>query len=112
MASVRRKFSRAFKVSALQRLEAGDSVGDVARLYKIDGSVLRRWRRDYERARESAFPGPGRPPRERGIVELRRQIERHTQEIDHLMQRIQSAEAQLKPQANMSTITCGYEQFG
>jgi hypothetical protein len=33
---------------------------------------------------------------------LRRQIERHAQEIDHLMQRIQSAEAQRAPQANMS----------
>jgi len=34
-----------------------------------------------------------------GIAELRRRIERHTQEIDHLMQRIQSAEARRMPEA-------------
>ena len=112
MASVRRRFPRAFKVSALQRLEAGDSVGEVARICKIEASLLRRWRRDYEEAQESAFPGPGRPPRERGIVELRRLIEHHTQKIDDLKHRIQSAEAQLKPQANLSTPICGYEQQG
>jgi transposase-like protein len=97
MASSRRKFPRAFKVSALKRLEAGDPAGEVARFYKVDTNVLRRWRRDYERAPDSAFPGPGRRPMERGVAELRRQIERHSQEIDHLMQRIQSAEAQRMP---------------
>jgi transposase len=99
MASSRRKFSRPFKLSALRRLEAGDSVSEVARSCKIDPNLLRRWRWDYEKAPESAFPGPGRRPRKTGIAELQRLIERHTQEIDHLMQRIQSAEAQSMPQA-------------
>ena len=94
MASSRRKFPRAFKVSALRRLEVGGSVSEVARFYRIDPNVLRRWRRDYEQAPEFAFPGPGRRPREKGIAELQRQIERHAQEISYLMQRIQSAEAQ------------------
>ena len=84
MASSRRKFPRAFKMNALRRLEAGDSVGEVARACRIDANVLRRWRRDYERAPESAFPGPGRRPKETGIAELRRRIARHAQEIDHL----------------------------
>jgi len=105
MASSRRKFPRAFKVSALQRLEAGDSVGDVARLYKIDANLLRRWRWEYETAPELAFPGPGRRPRETGVAELQRRIERHAQEIDHLMQRIQSAEAQVLPSASKSATT-------
>lgn len=64
MASSRRKFSRAFKVRALRRLEEGDSVREVARYCKVETSVLRRWRRDYETAPESAFPGAGRRPRE------------------------------------------------
>jgi transposase-like protein len=64
MASSRRKFSRAFKVRALKRLEGGDSVREVARFCKVETSVLRRWRRDYERAPESAFPGAGRRPKE------------------------------------------------
>jgi transposase-like protein len=91
---------------ALNRLEIGDSVSEVARCCKIDVNVLRRWRRDYERAPESAFPGPGRPPKEGGIEELQRQIERHAQKIDHLMQRIQSAEGTRMPQARMSTPPC------
>ena len=60
MASVRRRFPRAFKVSALQRLEAGDSVGEVARMCKIEASSWRRWR-DYEEAQESAFPARAAP---------------------------------------------------
>ena len=75
-------------------------MSEVARFYRIDANTLRRWRRDYQRAPESAFPGPGRRAREKGIAELRRQIERHTQEIDYLMQRIQSAEAQLMSKSN------------
>lgn len=75
-------------------------MGEVARLCKIDAGLLRRWRWDYEKAPELAFPGPGRRPREAGIAELRRRIERHAKEIDALMQRIQSAEAQSAPQVN------------
>lgn len=112
MASVRRKFQRAFKMSALKRLEAGDSVGEVARSCKIDTSVLRRWYRDYERAPELAFPGPGRRPRETGIAELRRRIERHAREIDHLTQRIQSAEALRTTQDKMSANELFMEQHG
>ena|ERR1700685_4847141 len=102
MAASRRRFPRAFKLSALRRLETGGSVSEVARSCKITSNVLRRWQRDYEKAPESAFPGPGRRPRETGIAELRRRVERHAQEIDHLMQRIQSAEAQRTPRANGS----------
>jgi transposase-like protein len=105
MASSRRKFPRAFKLHALQRLEAGDSVGEVARLHKIDANLLRRWRWEYETSPESAFPGPGRRPGETGVAELQRRIERHAQEIDHLMQRIQSVEAQSVPQADKSATT-------
>lgn len=96
---MRRKFSRAFKMGALTRLEAGESVGEVARFYKIDPNVLRRWRRDYGRAREFAFPGPGRRPGERRMAQLRRQIELHVQEIDHLKLRMQSTQAQRVPLA-------------
>jgi transposase-like protein len=106
MASSRRTFPRAFKVRALKRLETGDSVGEVAQLYKIDPNLLRRWRWEYETAPESAFPGPGRHPSKIGIAELQRRIERHTQEIDYLTQRIQSAEAQSMPQASKSATTC------
>ena len=112
MGSLRRKFPRPFKLSALKRLETGDSVAEVARSCKIDANVLRRWHRDYERAPESAFPGPGRRPRETGIAELRRRIESHAREIDHLTQRIQSAEARRTTQDNMSTDVLFRKQHG
>jgi transposase-like protein len=112
MASLRRKFPRAFKMRALKRLETGDSVGEVTRSCKIDSNFLRRWQRDYERAPEFAFPGPGRRPRETGIAELRRRIERHAQEIDHLTQRIQNAEARRTTQDNMSADELFMEQHG
>lgn len=112
MASVRRKFPRTFKLNALRRLANGDSVGEVARSCRIDANVLRRWRRDFEKAPESAFPGPGRRPHETGIAELRRRIERHAQEIDTLMQRIQSAEALRTPQAEVPENSLAMEQHG
>ena len=102
MALLRRKFPRAFKISALKRLETGDSVSEVARSCKIDANLLRRWQRDYEMAPEFAFPGPGRRPKETGIAELRRRIERHAREIDHLSQRIRCAEARRTTQDSVS----------
>jgi transposase-like protein len=93
-------------------LETGDSVTEVARFYGIDANVLRRWRRDFERAPESAFPGPGRRPSETGIAELRLRIERHAREIDHLMRRIQNAEEREMPQANSGANDLLMEQRG
>ena len=94
MTSIRRKFPRDFKLRALRRMEAGESVREVAKSCKIDANVLGRWRRDYEKAPESAFPGPGRPPSEVGIAEFHRQSERRVREIHYLMQRIHNAEVQ------------------
>jgi transposase-like protein len=93
MPSSRRKFSREFKVGALKRLETA-TVADVARSCQIDPNVLRRWRRDFARAPESAFPGPGRSPDESRIAELQRQIARHTEEIDHLKEILERMEKQ------------------
>jgi len=108
--SLRRKFPRALKVSAIRRLEAGDSVGEVARSYKIDTNALRRWRRDYERAPEAAFPGPGRRPSVSRISEMQRQIERHAQQIDYLKQRIRSVEEQRISQAKKCENDLSMEQ--
>ena len=76
------------------RLEAGQSLADVARHCNVEPCVLRRWQRDYDLAPESAFPGPGRPPGEWGIARIYRQIERRTKELNDLMQRIGKAHAQ------------------
>lgn len=81
----RRQFGRDFKLDAIRRLENGARLRDVAGACGVDVNVLRRWKRDYERARETAFPGPGRPPRQTGIADLRRRIEEHTRQIEHLL---------------------------
>jgi transposase-like protein len=98
MTSTRRRFGREFKLDAIRRVEGGLSVREVARLSGVDVNILRRWRRDYELAREFAFPGPGRPRLETGIAELRRRVEQYTLEIEHLLSRIRKAEAKASPE--------------
>ena len=43
----RRKFTREFKLAAVQRLETGASVAEVARAFEVDPNVLHRWRREF-----------------------------------------------------------------
>ena len=112
MTSSRRKFPRALKVAILERLESGDSVDEVARSYKVDTNALRRWRREFQESPDSAFPGPGRRPGERGISELQRRIERHAQQIEYLKQRIRSTEAQRAPQDKANANALSMSQHG
>jgi transposase-like protein len=39
-------FTQEFKLAAVQRLERGSSIGEVARALEVNPSVLHRWRRD------------------------------------------------------------------
>ena len=43
----RRQFTREFKLAALQRLETGASVAEVARAFEVNSNVLHRWRREF-----------------------------------------------------------------
>ena len=54
----RRQFSREFKLAALQRLERGASVGEVARAFEINPNMLHRWRQEFRQ-------GPGKRLQER-----------------------------------------------
>src|SRR6266513_710191 len=40
----RRQFTKEFKLAALQRLEMGTSVAEVARAFEVNPNVLHRWR--------------------------------------------------------------------
>ena len=53
----RRKFTREMKMAALQRLEAGSSVAEVARAFEVDPNVLHRWKREFRQGPGNAFPG-------------------------------------------------------
>src|SRR4030065_593363 len=49
----RRRFTREFKMAAIERLEQGVSMGEVARALEVNPNVLQRWRRGFRQ-------GPGR----------------------------------------------------
>jgi transposase-like protein len=55
----RRQFTREFKLAALQRLETGASVAEVARAFEVNPNVLHRWRREFRQGPGNAFPGLG-----------------------------------------------------
>ena len=83
MKQSRRKFSKECKLTALRRIEAGESVNEVARALEMDPSDVRRWRRELSRHGERAFGGRGQkrgqPSRE---AELERKIGQQAGEID------------------------------
>jgi hypothetical protein len=55
----RRQFTRELKLAALQRLEMGASIAEVARAFEVSPNVLHRWRREFRQGPGNAFPGPG-----------------------------------------------------
>lgn len=61
MGASRRRFSREFKLEAVRMVtEGGHSISQVARELDLRRDMLRRWKRQYERDGEQAFPGHGR----------------------------------------------------
>lgn len=84
----RRKYRRRvrrFKLAALQRLEAGASVAEVARAFEVNPNVLHRWRREFRQGPGNAFPGLGKRRWEEGrVAQLERKIGQQTLEIDFL----------------------------
>ncbi|OPY79476.1 MAG: Transposase [Syntrophus sp. PtaU1.Bin005] len=57
----RRKFSPEFKKDAVKLVtEQGYRASEAARNLGVDGSLLRRWIKEYDQAKGAAFPGNGR----------------------------------------------------
>jgi transposase-like protein len=63
----RRKFTREFKLDAVQRLRAGEPTGLVARSLEVSRQELYRWSRDVDKFGERAFPGVGQKDANRGV---------------------------------------------
>jgi len=96
----RRQFSREFKLAALQRLERGSSVGEVARAFEINPNLLHRWRQEFRQGPGNAFPGAGQRRWEEGpVAELERKIGQQALEIDFLKGCLQRIEEQRQLQA-------------
>src|ERR1700687_1845527 len=96
----RRMYTREFKLAAVQRLEQGVSLGEVARALEVNPSVLHRWRREIRQGPRNVFPGHGkhRWPELR-LADLERKIGQQTLEIDFLKGCLQRIEEQRMLQA-------------
>jgi transposase len=96
----RRKFTREFKLDAMERLESGASVAAVARALEVSPSLLQRWRQEFRESPGRAFPGAGQrrldPDR---VAQLERKIGQQTLEIDFLKGCLQRIEQQRQLQA-------------
>jgi transposase-like protein len=91
----RRKFSKEFKLTAIRRLESGQSPAEVARALEVNPSELYRWRRELDKYGERAFAGLGNRRTEEGrVAELERKIGQQTLEIDFLKRALQHVEEQ------------------
>jgi transposase len=91
----RRRFTREFKLAAIQRLEQGISIAEVARALEVNPNVLHRWRSEFRQGPGNAFPGRGQRRWSEGrIAELERKIGQQTLEIDFLKECLQRIEEQ------------------
>jgi transposase len=91
----RRKFTKEFKLDAVQRLRAGEPAGLVARSLEVSRQELHRWGRDVDKFGERAFPGVGQKrAEETRIAELERKIGQQVLEIDFLKRALQHVEQQ------------------
>ena len=79
----RRKFTKEFKLTAIRRLQSGQSVAEVARALEVHPSELHRWRRELEDHGERAFSGVGQKRAEDSrVAELERKDGQQALEID------------------------------
>src|ERR1039457_5221985 len=91
----RRMFSKEFKLAAVQRLEQGVSLGEVARALEVNPNVLHRWRREIRQGPGNVFPGHGKQRWAEGrVAELERKIGQQALEIDFLKGCLQRIEEQ------------------
>ena len=96
----RRIFTKEFKLAAVQRLEQGVSLGEVARALEVNPNVLHRWRRELRQGPGNVFPGHGKQRWSEGrMADLERKIGQQTLEIDFLKGCLQRIEEQRMLQA-------------
>jgi transposase len=91
----RRMFTKEFKLAAVQRLEQGVSLGEVAGALEVNPNVLHRWRREFRQGPGNVFPGNGKQRWSDGrIADLERKIGQQALEIDFLKGCLQRIEEQ------------------
>ncbi len=103
MPGARRKFTREFKLAAVKRLQAGQSVGRVARELEVNPNQLHLWKREFTLRPNSAFAGEGRRRSEESpAAELERKIGQQAMEIDFLKSCLRHLEQTRTAQAEIA----------
>ena len=89
-------YSRDLKIAAMRAVDAGATLGEIARKYQLAPKLLERWRGEWRAKGELAFPGVGRRgvnspavDEEHRIAELERKIGQLTMENDFLKKALQ-----------------------
>jgi transposase len=96
----RRRFTREFKITAVRRLQQGESVAVLARTLEVNPGLLHRWREEFRHEPGKAFPGSGRRGAEPDrVAQLERKIGQQALEIDFLKGCLQRIEQQRQLQA-------------
>lgn len=117
-----RSFSREFKGAAVQRIEAGERLREVAQALGVHRKLLYDWRQAYRAEGLAGFkrrgPKPKPPPdqasdaqvnlaaAERRIAELERKIGRQAVELDFFRRALQARPAEMKASKPVSTASC------
>ncbi len=81
-----RHYEKEFKLMIVELLDSGQSVKSVSEEYGLNDSMIRRWRREYNRNKEP-FTGKGIPsltPEEKEIAKLRKELKEVEMERDIL----------------------------
>ena len=92
---------RGVQLAAIQRLEQGSSIAEVARVLEVNPNLLHRWRSEFRQGPGNAFPGHGQRRWSEGrIAELERKIGQQKLEIDFLRGCLQRIEDERMLQAS------------
>ena len=91
--SVRRKFTKDFKLQLIHELKGGKDIGVLAREYNIHEEQISRWRREYEKSPQEAFmPKKDKLKDDNSVAQLERMIGRLHMENDILKKALESLE--------------------
>lgn len=79
----RRKFTREFKLGAIEQRVSGASMTAVARALELSPSLLLRWQKEFLESPATAFPGAGQRRLDADrVAQLEWKICQHRLEID------------------------------
>lgn len=106
-------YSRDLKIATMRALDAGSTIGEIARKYQVSPHLLQRWRGEWRAQGELAFPGIGgrgaalpAVDDARRIAELERKIGQLTMENDFLKKALQHFREHHPPAGANGGVVC------